>query len=427
MLDSMMINADHGANLGGWQQSENAQRWNQDGNSFGDGFGVEPTQNELGLYLEVADQELSNRSSLTPGRSITNARPKRRLFDMNSPGGVSSGTTTWKDPTQNPAEQDEPISSTGQDEPIYSTAAESMGLPASAKEGKKTLRRKMSFFNKGGKSRAKLSRDQLKWAEAERQAENAASRPEGSMPRSMARPAILDDQAGVRTMAAGMAAASKSSPGGMGQDFLRKTGVSMEEGPNDAQRKQQWFENFNNNTVWDNNEEKWIYQKTDAWMSWGLAPREFVEPIYEPLDDVLGSDSATNHTAAASSVPISEFDLAAGKLVQDAQLSVVPPLVPSTLTRAPLSTLNRGAIKAPTMTVVNAGGGGLVTDRILDDRPLGRVSSISGHFDPTGHSGYLSMRPEFPAQAQRPTPHQDEDSSDGAGFDTSDYDTDDCE
>ena len=174
----------------------------------------------------------------------------------------------------------------------------------------------------------------------------------------------------------------------------------------------------------------------------GNAPRDFVEPIYEPLDDVLGSDRATNYTAAASSVPTSEFDLAAGKLVQDAQLSEVAPLVPSTLTRVPLSTLNRGAIKAPTVTVVNAGGGG-----ILEDRPLGRgalgigVSSISGHFDPTGHSGYLSMRPEFPDEAQRPTPqratlqpgghvavqasYEDEDSSDGAGFNTSDYDTDD--
>ena len=390
MLESMMV-ADHGADLGGWQQSENAQLWGQ-----------QDTASPISAdgYLEVAD-----RRSETPGEVTT--RPKRVLFDMSSPGGGASGLEppVWKDPTQNPAELDEPI---------YST--KSTGLPVDAaefnrqqagknKEDKKTMRRRMSFFNKGGKSRGKLTREELKWAEAQRQSDEAAMRPSGSMPGTMARPVVLDDDAAFHADMKMRAAASKSglklSPGSMDQTFLRKTGLSTMEDVRleDAQRKQQWLERFNNNTVWDKNEEKWIYQKLDAWMSWGLAPREFEEPIYEPLHDVLGSESATNYSAAASSVPVSEFDVAADELRKLA----APPPVPSTLHRAPISTLDRGPIKPPTITVVNAGGGGLASDRILEDRPLGvsgtGVTSISDHFDPTGHSGYLSMRPEFPGEA----------------------------
>ena len=413
MLESMMV-ADHGADLGGWEQSENAQLWGQDA------VGTSPVLADG--YLEVADRRsetpggprlglgmapLSGDLASTP-RSVTNARPKRVLFDIGSPAGASPGKL-WKDPTQNPAEIDEPIYSTN-----------STGLPADAaefnrrqvkkdkEEDKKTMRRRMSFFNKGGKSRAKLTREQLKWAEAERNAEEVALRPDGSMPGTMARPVVLDEEAAMKMMAA----ASKPgfAPGGMGQTFLRKTGLSTMEDVrlDDAQRKQQWLESFNNNTVWDHNEEKWIYQKLDAWMSWGLAPREFEEPIYEPLNDVLGSDVATNYSAAGSSAPVSEFDLAVdelGRLARAAAPPAAPPAVPSTLNRAPISTLNRGPIKPPTMTVVNAGGGGL-NDRILEDRPIGGsgagIVSISGHFDPTGHSGYLAMSPEFPGEANRP-------------------------
>jgi len=324
------------------------------------------------------------------------------LFDLDSPGGATPGKP-WEDiyPTKSPADPAE----------LPADIAEHYrGLALDGKDHKKTMRRRMSFFNKGGKSRAKLTKEQLKWADAQRQSEEAAMRPDGSMPRTMARPAVVDDVAAMKLAASKPAA---SGPGGMGKASLRKTDAPFLEHARleDAQRKQQWFERFNNNTVWDPNEEKWVYEKLDAWMSWGLAPREFEEPIYEPLKE---SETATNYSAAASSVPVSEFDAAAdrlGDLARASAPSAVPPPVPSTLNRQSLSTLNtlnRGPIKPPTVTVVNAGGGGLATDRILEDRPLGAVgtgiTSISGHFDPTGHSGYLSMRPGFPDEAEVPRP-----------------------
>ena len=436
VLESMMI-ADHGADLGGWQQSENAQLWGQDGASpIGFVEGAGPRIDSPDGYLEVDDRRLSE----TPGglgaapvsgvkqileqinqakadelastpMSVTNARPKRRLFDMDSPGGGPQ-EGPWEDiyPTQNYAAADEPIYSTGSTG-LPADAAEFNRMEAKkAKDHKRTMRRRMSFFGKGGKSRGKLTREQLKWAEAQRQSEQAAMRPDGSMPRSMARPAVFDEDAGWK-MAKAASKPSNFSPGGLGQNSLRKTGLSLEDARlEDAERKQQWLESFNNNTVWDANEEKWIYQKTDPWMSWGLAPREFEEPIYQPLGSVLGSESG----AAPSSVPISEFDVAAEELAKlgghrkrhPPRPPVAPPPVPSTLNRAALNTLNRGPIKPPTMTVVNAGGGGLASERILEDRPLGvigtGITSISGHFDPTGHSGYLSMRPDFPDEQGRP-------------------------
>ena len=119
----------------------------------------------------------------------------------------------------------------------------------------------------------------------------------------------------------------------------------------------------------DPNEEKWLYQKLDPWMSWGLAPREFEEPVYQKLEDFLGANSET------SSAPASEISRAMG----------APP-VPSTLNRAPIATLNRGPIKPPTVTVVNAGGGGLINAGVPEDRELIPrepidITSVSGHFE----------------------------------------------
>ena len=104
-------------------------------------------------------------------------------------------------------------------------------------------------------------------------------------------------------------------------------------------------------------------------MSWGLAPREFEEPVYQKLEDFLGANSET------SSAPASEISRAMG----------APP-VPSTLNRAPITTLNRGPIKPPTVTVVNAGGGGLINAGVPEDRELVArepidITSISGHFE----------------------------------------------
>jgi hypothetical protein len=416
MLESMMV-ADHGADLGGWQQSENAQLWGQE-NSASPGSPEGYLEVDGRLVASPGGAPLSGVQAIlgqinqwdeptSVPTSVTTTRPKRVLFDMNSPGGASQ-QKPWEDiyPTQHPADDDEPIYATNM-----------AGLPVDAdefnrreakkaKDHKRTMRRRMSFFSKGGKTRGKLTREQLKFAEAQRVANEAAERPSGSMPGTMARPVVIDDAAAMK-LAASKPAAFR--PGGLGQDFLRKTGRSVEDVRlQDAERKQQWLERFNNNTVWDPSQEKWIYEKLDAWMSWGLAPREFEEPIYEPLKE---SETATNYSAAASSVPVSEFDAAADRLGDLARASVpsaVPPPVPSTLNRQSLSTLNRGPIKPPTVTVVNAGGGGLVTDRILEDRPLGAVgtgiTSISGHFDPTGHSGYLSMRPGFPDEAEVPRP-----------------------
>jgi len=106
-------------------------------------------------------------------------------------------------------------------------------------------------------------------------------------------------------------------------------------------------------------------------MSWGLAPREFEEPVYERLEDLLGTNSEI------SSAPASEIS---------AKLMAAPP-VPSTLNRTPITTMNRGPIKPPTMTVVNAGGGGPINtggvpeDRELVPRDSIDITSISGHFE----------------------------------------------
>ena len=251
MLNAMMI-ADHGADLGGWQQSENAELWGSNGNDemLRRNSVTSATSKESDGYLDLA-------GNASPQRRGSASEPRKRvLFEINSQPGTGdpnvftsfTGLERWSDPTAAPTPGAPAAPQTvaelmagagidgaafteeGMTEPIYDLGP---------KQGKKTMRRRMSFFNKGGKSRGKLTRDQLKYVEAEKKVEKAALRPDGSMPRTMARPIVqgdVDKATGERRWF-GQAANAKEQ--------LRSTADLTE-----ATRKQQWLTEFNNNTVW---------------------------------------------------------------------------------------------------------------------------------------------------------------------------------
>lgn len=259
MLNAMMI-ADHGADLGGWKQSENAELWGssdetQRRNSVTSTASKE-SENSDG-YLDLNGKPSPHRRG-----SANEPQKKRVIFEINPQSGPGdpnvftsftgvTGLERWSDPTAAPAPgapaapqtvaelmagagiEAREFTEEGMTEPIYDLGP---------KQGKKTMRRRMSFFNKGGKTRGKLTRDQLKYAEAERKAEKAALRPDGSMARTMARPVVqgeIEKATGGRRWS-GQAAHAKEA-----KEQLRSTANLTE-----VARKQRWLDEFNNNTVW---------------------------------------------------------------------------------------------------------------------------------------------------------------------------------